>query len=51
QFTMGDIPLGCSAYRWFNLPLARPQQPHLEAWHERLKQRPGYRKHLTLPMT
>jgi glutathione S-transferase len=50
-FTMADIPLGCSAYRWFALPLERPSQPHLAAWQERLQQRPGYRKHLTLPMT
>jgi glutathione S-transferase len=51
SFTMADIPLGCMAYRWLAFPVERPQQPHLVAWHEQLKQRPGYRKHLTLPMT
>ena len=24
SFTMGDIPLGVAAYRWFNLPIERP---------------------------
>lgn len=50
-FTMADIPLGCMAYRWLAFPVERPSQPHLVAWHDRLKQRPGYKKHLTLPMT
>lgn len=50
-FTMADIPLGCMAYRWLAFPVERPNQPHLVAWHDRLKQRPGYKKHLTLPMT
>jgi glutathione S-transferase len=51
SFSMADIPLGCMAYRWLAFPVERPHQPHLAAWHEKLKQRPGYRKHLTLPMT
>jgi len=50
-FSMGDIPLGCNAYRWFNFAVERPAAPYLEAWHAGLKTRPGYRKFLTLPMT
>jgi glutathione S-transferase len=51
QMTLADIALGIYAWRWFNLPIARPPMPRLEAWLERLKARPGYAKHVALPMT
>jgi glutathione S-transferase len=51
RFTMADIPVGALAYRWFAFDLERQPLKHLEAWHKRLQERPGYRKHLTLPMT
>ena len=51
-FTMADIPVGCMAYRWYALEgIERPGCRHLEAWWKRLRDRPGYRKHLTLPLT
>jgi glutathione S-transferase len=50
-FTMGDIPVGCLAFRWFNLPLERNDLPHLEAWYDRLTTRPAYRKNVMPPMT
>ncbi|MGH8433868.1 MAG: glutathione S-transferase family protein [Pseudomonas sp.] len=43
QFGMGDIPLGCFAYAWFEMPIERPELPHLATWYERLKRRPAYR--------
>lgn len=46
SFTMGDIPLGCVAYRYFNVEVERPPLPHLEAWYQRLCQRPAYQKHV-----
>lgn len=46
QFTMGDIPLGCVAYRFFNVEVQRPPLPHLEAWYQRLCERPAYKKHV-----
>ncbi|HKU98514.1 MAG TPA: glutathione S-transferase [Vineibacter sp.] len=54
HFTMGDIPVGAMAYRWFNLPFARdglPATPHLRAWYERLATRPAYQKHVMIKMT
>ena len=45
-FTMGDIPLGCVAYRYFNVEADRPALPHLHAWYERLSERPAYRRHV-----
>ena len=51
SFTMGDIPLGVWAHRWFNLPIERPEMPNVKAWYERLGQRPPYRTHVMLPLT
>lgn len=51
QLTLADIVLGVYAWRWFNLPVARPPMPGLEAWFGRLKARPGYAKHIALPMS
>ncbi len=45
-FTMGDIPLGCVAYRYFDVDVERPSLPHLEAWYAKLSKRPAYRKHV-----
>jgi len=46
SFSMGDIPLGCVAYRYFNIPIARPALPHVEAWYARLSERPAYKAHV-----
>jgi glutathione S-transferase len=50
-FGMGDIPLGCFAYAWFEMPISRPPMPHLEAWYARLKERPAYRDAVMTPLT
>ena len=46
DFSMGDIPLGCVAYRFFNVEVERPRLPSLEAWYERLCERPAYQQHV-----
>jgi len=46
SFTMGDIPLGAAAYRYFNVDIARPSMPNIEAWYARLCERPAYQKHV-----
>ena len=51
QFTMGDIPIGCEVQRYLRVPIDRPKRPHLEAWFERLRQRPPFMKHVDLPLT
>lgn len=51
SFTMGDIPLGVTAYRWFNLDTQRPTMPNLEAWYKRLCGRPTYRTTVMLPLS
>lgn len=51
QLSLGDIPLGVWAYRWFNLPIERPKQPKLENWYDRLTQRKPYQTHIMIPLT
>ena len=46
QFTMGDIPLGCVAYRYFNIDVDRPVLNNLNDWYQRLSARPEYQKHV-----
>jgi len=50
-FCMGDIPIGCHAQLWMRLPIERPGLPNLEAWFERLCERPAYRKIVDIPLT
>jgi glutathione S-transferase len=51
EFSIGDIPLGVWAHRWFNLPIERPQQKNLSAWYERLTHRKPYQTHIMIPVT
>lgn len=51
QFSMGDIPLGVAAFRWYNLPIERPSLQHLDRWYQRLCERPAYREHCMAPLT
>lgn len=48
---MGDIPLGSFIYAWFEMPIERAPQPHLQAWYERLKQRVAYQKAVMTALT
>jgi len=50
-FTMGDIPLGCEVQRWMRVPIERPSMPGVEAWFERLRERPAFRKIVDIPLT
>jgi len=45
-FSLADIPVGLVVNRWFSIvELDRPELPGLAAYHDRLTQRPAYRKH------
>ncbi len=50
-FTMGDIPVGVFAYRWFNLTIERSPLPNLQRYYEALTKRPAYQKHIMLPLS
>lgn len=49
--TMGDVPLGCAAYRWHNMDIERPNLPNLKRWYEELASRSSYKQHVMLPLT
>lgn len=51
QFSMADIPVACDIHRWFGLPQARPQLPHLERWFAYIISRPAIRGVLDLPLS
>ncbi|HEX2385168.1 MAG TPA: glutathione S-transferase family protein [Candidatus Binatia bacterium] len=51
NFTIGDIPLGVWAYRWFKLPIERPRLDHLNRWYDALQKRSAYQKYIMIPMT
>lgn len=50
-FTMGDIPIGCEVQRWMRVPVEHPRSPAVEAWFERLRERPAFRKIVDIPLT
>ena len=49
--TLGDIPLGVWAHRWYNLAVERPRFAQVERWYKRLCERPVYQKHIMIPVT
>jgi glutathione S-transferase len=51
QFSMGDIVVGVTVYRWYALDVKRPRLANLQAYHARLQQRPAFKKHVMLPLT
>ena len=50
-FTMGDIPLGTSIHRWFNMDIEREDLPNLAAYYKRLQARPAYQQYVDQPLT
>lgn len=50
-FSMGDIPIGVTAFRWFNLPIERPALDNLDAWYKRICERPAFRQHCMATLT
>lgn len=49
--SLADLALGPSVYRWFELQVERPKQPHLRAWYERMAQRPGFLTHVMVGLS
>ena len=50
-FSMGDIPIGVAAFRWYNLDIERPALEHLDAWFARLCSRPAFQEHCMAALT
>jgi glutathione S-transferase len=50
-FTMGDIALGCGAWRWMALPIERPPLANVQRWFDLLALRPAYGKLVMQPLS
>ena len=50
-FTMADIPLGVSIYRWSQLPTEKTSMPNLDAYLAKLSDRPALEKRVMLPLS
>lgn len=51
RLTMADIPIACEMHRWWGLPLAHPERPHLRRWYEKMLALPAARGALDVPLS
>ena len=51
HLSLAEIVLGTQIYRWFAFPIERPDLPNLRAWHDRMHQRPGFKKYIETGIT
>lgn len=49
DLTAADIVVGHLLYRWFTIDVPRVSRPAVEAYYDRLCQRPAYRTHVMVP--
>ena len=51
SLSLGDIPVGIMAYRWFQLDIERIELPHLARWYQSLADRKAYRDRAMIGLT
>ena len=51
QLTVGDIPVGAAAFRYYSLVEDRPAMANLDRWYASLGERPGYKLHAMNPLS
>ena len=49
-FTVGDVPLGITAYRWCNMEIEREPYINVQRWYDLLCDRPAFQEHVMNPM-
>lgn len=49
--TLADIALAPYLHRWLHFPVRRAVRPELSAWHARLMERPGFARHVAVPIS
>ena len=50
-FTMGDIIIGVYTHRWYALDVRHPKLLRVEAYYQRLRERPAFQRHIDKPLT
>lgn len=48
RFSLADIVVGATLYRYFEMEIDRPALSNLDHWHERLRERPAFRDHVMI---
>ena len=51
DFTIGDIPLGITAYRWFVMDMEREDYPDLKRWYDSLTTRKAFQDAVMNPLS
>lgn len=51
KMTMGDIAVGSMIYRWFALPIDRPDVSNVSAYYDRLVARPAFAEHVMIALS
>jgi glutathione S-transferase len=51
SLTMADVPIACEMHRWWGLPLAHPEHPHLRRWYDGIRKLPAARGALDIPLS
>lgn len=51
EFSMGDIPVGTAAHRWYALDIPHQELHHLSRWYSGLCSRESFRKTVMLPLS
>ena len=50
DFTVCDIPLGITAYRWFAMDMEREDYPNFKRWYDLLCDRAPFQEHVMQPL-
>ena len=50
-FSMGDIPVGATCYRYLTLDIERPDLPNIRRYYDSLQEREPFRTHVMIPLT
>jgi len=51
SLSLAEIVMGTHIYRWFNYAIERPHLNHLQAWYDRISERPGFKNHIVIAIT
>jgi len=49
--SLAEIVLGTQIYRWFTFPIERPELTNVRRWYDRMRERPGFKTHIEVPIT
>jgi glutathione S-transferase len=51
ELSLAEITLGTLVYRWHAFPIERPLLNNVKAWYQRMRERPGFKTHIEIPIT